>query len=782
MSARDMSHISDRTRLNSNVASTTIPDLSRILPPPRTMDSLREWHHSSFMENRSLAEKEEWLSTLLDYSPERVDAEAYHVVLEAWANASRSNPAAPHRAEHWVGRMEEHHVSLVTSSSEEDAPSLSSSSSVLSPLLLHSPVQPTVDTYNHVMRAWKNNADRRHRDVVMVRTERWLSRLRDAHGAASRSLPGVAARLLDLEDDENGNGCRALLAGPDTESYNLYLHSCASHRRDPERGAVTAEATLDRMLRDREIAVARNKDGATGRAAPNTESFNLVLKAWSRCTKHKRLGDKVTELLRRMEGHRRRRDVDGVAERSAPLLVDVAPNIVSYTIAMQAWGVVAARKATAFVRRQRYSRRNKRRRYDDDDPRTTTKTGARDPKASENGVEEAEKAEAILRYVHELHEASGEDDVAPDTGIYNCLLNVWSRVCSEENERAPLETERLLRRMIELRDGGSLPIAPDQRTYGMIIKAWARTHRVSSVKRAHWWLREMKREYEERGNKLVRPNIEAYNFVVQAFADVDDAESADLVFQEILNSDRASEDDASAASTTTSGRNVVSVSPDSNSFQLIVSAWTRYESYCSRADAGQGCRRAHERLLQMIEHEEGGRPGVTTFPEVYVNVIKATRTSTSTDLDLLEIAVDAFSRLRTSRHHADWLAHTWLLETGLRILTRTRDDDRRRRFVRRVVAQCRDDGVLAKGVVRAVSNGPVFLDGWTVEKSQELTEDVFGEWPIPKSWTRNLKDKNLIPTKADLVRKHAESVAPERSTSSQRNGRESSSSRWFEIE
>ena len=53
-------------------------------------------------------------------------------------------------------------------------------------------------------------------------------------------------------------------------------------------------------------------------------------------------------------------------------------------------------------------------------------------------------------------------------GIYNCLVNVWSQVCLEENARAPLETERLLRLMIELRDERSLLIPPDHQTHGMV--------------------------------------------------------------------------------------------------------------------------------------------------------------------------------------------------------------------------------------------------------------------------------------------------------------------------
>ena len=72
--------------------------------------------------------------------------------------------------------------------------------------------------------------------------------------------------------------------------------------------------------------------------------------------------------------------------------------------------------------------------------------------------------------------------------------------------------------------------------------------------------------------------------------------------------------------------------------------------------------------------------------------------------------------------------------------------------MKNVTRKCCDDGVLAGGVVKAISNSSVYADGWTRKRSKEALDLLFGQWPFPKSWSRNLKHQNHFPMKEDLIR------------------------------
>ena len=118
-----------------------------------------------------------------------------------------------------------------------------------------------------------------------------------------------------------------------------------------------------------------------------------------------------------------------------PDKVSVRPNTASYTIAMNAWGIVAAQKARKYkinMKRRKLRKFNELDQlHDESTRRNTSLTSKQKYKREndiaeiknnfENGYEEVLNAEAILAYMHDLHDA-GHPGVNPDTTSYNCLI------------------------------------------------------------------------------------------------------------------------------------------------------------------------------------------------------------------------------------------------------------------------------------------------------------------------------------------------------------------------
>ena len=207
------------------------------------------------MTEESPESREEWLEELLASEHTKggvtVDAEAYLVAIEGWAQSRHK--AAARRAEDLLIRLERHF--------EESGgdPSL----------------RPRVEHYNAVIGAWANSQE----DVSIVRAERWLNKLR---------------------------GGDIIFLRPNTESYNRFLDACSKghgKRNDLlKNNAIKAEQVLREMMTLQEQGYSGD-DADT--IAPNTESFNYVIRAWTRCRQDISMAEKVMEVLRAMELYQR---------------------------------------------------------------------------------------------------------------------------------------------------------------------------------------------------------------------------------------------------------------------------------------------------------------------------------------------------------------------------------------------------------------------------------------------------------------------------------------------
>ena len=118
---------------------------------------------------------------------------------------------------------------------------------------------------------------------------------------------------------------------------------------------------------------------------------------------------------------------------------------------------------------------------------------------------------------------------------------------------------------------------------------------------------------------------------MKAFSNIQDPENVDKLLNELIDVQTYEDKD---------------IGPNTDSFALAISAWANYESYCSVQNAGRGYRQSYFWLNELIKREERGDPNITVSPELFNNVLKATRISKSTEEDVLEIAMETFGSFR----------------------------------------------------------------------------------------------------------------------------------------
>lgn len=366
-------------------------------------------------------------------------------------------------------------------------------------------------------------------------------------------------------------------------------------------------------------------------------------------------------------------------------------------------------------------------------------------------AEDLRSAERILSYMHDLSEA-GDADVSPTTDAYNTYIAAFARTANEFNPKAPLAAEGVLRQMIAFRDEGLLHIQPDQRSYIQVMRAWGKAGRSNSGERAEWWLRNMWTEYEETGNDKLRPNVGCYLAVMEAYFRQANVAKLEGLLLELLEHENESDgidhgNEPLVANTA--------------AFTFVVRGWLKYEEQLDMDDMGAGCEKALQWLDTLMDREDARLPHAATSPELYTGIIKTAKEAamsvktTKVSKRVLKTALEAFTEFRSSRHVVEPNAYAWVMQIGLKALSSPADDEARARLTRHLSKTCCGDGYVSKNFVNALSNGPIWTEGWTAEESDRLTKEIFGEWPIPKSWSRNITRSGDIPTRKDFRRSRA---------------------------
>ena len=141
-----------------------------------------------------------------------------------------------------------------------------------------------------------------------------------------------------------------------------------------QRKAEKAQEILHEMIK-------LHEESENDRVRPNTDSFNFVLRAWSRCRSDPFVAERVTGALKAMELYQR--DSEG----------HVQANTLSYSIAIDAWSIAAGIKAKEYFRMQNQTYQ---------------------PTDFSDGYDKVGNVEAIVQYMHELKNA-GVHSASPYT-------------------------------------------------------------------------------------------------------------------------------------------------------------------------------------------------------------------------------------------------------------------------------------------------------------------------------------------------------------------------------
>jgi hypothetical protein len=611
----------------------------------------KEWHYSGFMEGASLQNKEAWLASMLSESPERADAQAFLIVLRALVNSGL--PDAAIRAERWVLRLERHAEDM-----QAEDPSLSSI-----PL-------PTPECYQCVIEAW-GRADNEDPGIAITRAERWL--LKHANSSNPSLRPNTA-------------GFNAFLNGVSRGRGHKNAHSSNLVRTHAQK----AESTLRYM-----IAHAK-EHGKESTAAPTTDSFNYVIRAWTRCRRSGDVADRAMDALHLLENYQLTVDAN------------VGPDQKSLVMIMDAIAVRAKLKVKLYL----------------------YKKGTR-WSPDENGLNEIKILNDIIKYLREKG-AAGERQMLPTTIAYNTLMSTWAHL-SRIHPNGPLEAEKVLQHMISLKDRGSDEVAPDALSYLIVMRCWMNSDQPNRGHRVEWWLSKQWKDYEFEGRDKLIPTTDTYNVGIQTYERMTEPQKAQRLLSDLI---RRSDLDQTGK-----------LKPNSESFASVIRAWLIVAGMGSK-DALETAVRWLDSLAEMEKHETG----IVSMVDLYTGVLRAARTCASKYPEVLDLAVETLDKLRASRHTVNDLHYSRLLQIGLLAMSRSEHNDVRTAFITQIVEDCSEDGLISTPLLRALANGPVYYDGWTIEGSDRLTEKLFPDWPLPHGWTRNVKQDGHIPRRTDLMR------------------------------
>lgn len=598
-------------------------------------EALEEWLLSLMQSTRRNADKKGIFTTTNDdhsrntivYFDEcfEIDSFAYLRVLEGYARSA--GPGSSQKCEYWIGVLERHYAAATELfygtygtrllDSAHRSPSSQSISCLDYPIehsfealakrnqtkseneKLGTPVndqrenavavaivqslQPTVECYNAVIEVWANDKD----PISVVRSRRWLSKLEDeAKNADNRSI--IRSPLL-----------------PNARSYDLYLRSCSrgigkQHKLHKERAEEAEEILHHRLSPHASLDI-----------RPSAESFNYVLRAWTRCRNEISVAAKVMNLVLTMEriqkefilADEKGVDVDG---EDFSWKRDISPDTKSYTMVLDGWvinaGIKAEKWRSARVRALNSTKNaNKQRGREKSGGSSEQSIHVSNVAQDDDGSNEMEKAETILTYIDDL-DRIGHSDVRATVIGYNTLLSGWARLANEFRPSIPLKSEKILHDMMALAEQGNANAAPDVTSFNAVIKAWGRTKQANSALRCEFWLRKMIREGGS--NFMAKPDVATYNLCMDAHLNVGDAPRVeDLLIEMDATND---------------------VSPNSESYSKVIRAWLDDEMNGPHYGLpGSSCVHASNWLNKLLDKEKSGEASmVGPAPELFSAILK----------------------------------------------------------------------------------------------------------------------------------------------------------------
>jgi pentatricopeptide repeat protein len=459
------------------------------------------------------------------------DLAAFHIVLDAWSN--HKSPKAPERAESILTRMWQLYESgrvatkptvatytkvleCWTKSKYDGAPTHAEGIlRTMHHLYLdgHEEMLPTADNANAVMRAWVKRGNPERAEALLhslfprsvdsssflivlsawsksrspqsrARIEALLSKIQrsveagDFQVRSTSSINRIAQYFANSthDDDEAPEHAETLLrcletsnaAQPDVVTYNTVMNAWAS-----VGNAFRAEKLLSELIRNYE-------QGGRKRVWPDTQSFTIVLKAWTK-SDTKLASDRAVSILSQMK------------TLSIRGLASAEPNIVSYNTVLYCLDKSSSLERLETVLSEIMEESSDPGTKKSVQPDTITFVTVLNAFAKSGQVD---KAEVFVKRMEEF------SDARPDVRTYCALMNAWARSGRKEG---PERVENLFHEMEQLYKAGDKGMRPNNHSFQIVMTALARQ---GEAERVEAYLRR----------KELRPTVWHYNAAMLAWS------------------------------------------------------------------------------------------------------------------------------------------------------------------------------------------------------------------------------------------------------------------------
>lgn len=394
-------------------------------------------------------------------------------------------------------------------------------------------VEPDVVSYNTVILAWSNAGEPARAEAFLEEMfHAWIQDTKEGHADTIR---------------------------PDRVTFNTVISAWA-RSNDPD-AAERAQSILRRMYDPQDMGALQ--------VTPNIVTYNTMLDCWAR-SGHEDAADRCLAILQEMQ------ELYEVGE------MDARPDVVSYTTVINAFAksgkVDQAEGLLNEMHLAFMSGDNSLK------PNVQTLTTIVEAWSRSDAADGLERAEAVFRRIRELHEF-GLSNEGPDVVAYNVMLNCYAMsargVATTSHLRdAAKRADSLLQEMQERSIKGEKGVAPDFRSYSIVIHAWAQA---LNERRAVKLLHEALDAYEAGGGEM-ELDLPTIHTVLRALGRAGKGAKAEALLERLCTLRKNDEHGAS---------------PTAVTFSLVVTAWSKSGDF-------QAAERAETVLKQMRRMHEAG--------------------------------------------------------------------------------------------------------------------------------------------------------------------------------
>ncbi|KAL7489053.1 hypothetical protein ACHAW6_014638 [Cyclotella cf. meneghiniana] len=329
----------------------------------------------------------------------------------------------------------------------------------------------------------------------------------------------------------------------------------------------------------------------------------------------------------------------------------------------------------------------------------------------------AAAADACLDIMENLADATGNEEVRPNSYNCNSVISAWAK---SGEPGAASRAEKILEKMERMyAKSGDERFKPRTETYNAIIDAWAKSGEVDAPNRAELLLGYMMELYETGHNTAAKPNVRSFNSVMNAWAKSGDVYAPERAADILKRMEQLE-------------RSEWQVSPDATSFATAINAYARSLNY-GKADSAYQLFLRMNKLYDLSGHESL-RPNNIVFNSV-LNACAFTIGDMDEQCRAIEIANAVFTAMRASQHcNPDEVTYGTYLKV---IANQMPPGKQRDKVLRAIFEKAAQDGMVGSLVLRQLKDARLDRVGCEKLFGKQCMDDMCLE-DMPSSWTRNV--------------------------------------------